>query len=135
MAEISKTFRFGDRVVNRIGYGAMHLAGPRVFGPPKDVCRLRTLTPQVRGLSNISNADRPPDPNTPIYNHVSIKLEFCDSRFVPQHTVASAVGDDRHAVDDLQRLLEKRHRPVHIFQPMPARRCGKQMRADFWEKM
>ncbi len=32
----SSTFRLGDRTVNRIGYGAMQLAGPGVFGPPKD---------------------------------------------------------------------------------------------------
>jgi len=30
------TFTLGDRTVNRIGYGAMQLAGPGVFGPPKD---------------------------------------------------------------------------------------------------
>lgn len=30
------TFNLGDRTVNRIGYGAMQLAGPGVFGPPKD---------------------------------------------------------------------------------------------------
>jgi pyridoxine 4-dehydrogenase len=30
------TFRLGDRDVNRLGYGAMQLAGPGVFGPPKD---------------------------------------------------------------------------------------------------
>ena len=30
------TFRFGTRHVNRIGYGAMQLAGPGVFGPPRD---------------------------------------------------------------------------------------------------
>lgn len=30
------TFRLGDRSVNRMGYGAMQLAGPGVFGPPKD---------------------------------------------------------------------------------------------------
>lgn len=29
-------FRLGDRTVNRIGYGAMQLAGPGVFGPPRD---------------------------------------------------------------------------------------------------
>ena len=29
-------FRLGDRTVNRLGYGAMQLAGPGVFGPPKD---------------------------------------------------------------------------------------------------
>lgn len=30
------TFSLGDRRVNRMGYGAMQLAGPHVFGPPKD---------------------------------------------------------------------------------------------------
>jgi aryl-alcohol dehydrogenase-like predicted oxidoreductase len=30
------TFSLGDRRVTRIGYGAMQLAGPGVFGPPKD---------------------------------------------------------------------------------------------------
>src|SRR6202000_1914928 len=29
-------FPLGDRKVNRMGYGAMQLAGPHVFGPPKD---------------------------------------------------------------------------------------------------
>jgi pyridoxine 4-dehydrogenase len=29
-------FRLGPRRVNRMGYGAMQLAGPGVFGPPKD---------------------------------------------------------------------------------------------------
>ncbi|NKI98434.1 oxidoreductase [Novosphingobium sp. SG707] len=30
------TFSMGDRIVNRMGYGAMQLAGPGVFGPPRD---------------------------------------------------------------------------------------------------
>ena len=30
------TFRLGSRTVERIGYGAMQLAGPGVFGPPRD---------------------------------------------------------------------------------------------------
>ena len=30
------TFTLGDRPVHRMGYGAMQLAGPGVFGPPKD---------------------------------------------------------------------------------------------------
>jgi len=30
------TFSLGDRTVRRMGYGAMQLAGPGVFGPPKD---------------------------------------------------------------------------------------------------
>ena len=32
----SCTFVLGDRPVKRLGYGAMQLAGPGVFGPPKD---------------------------------------------------------------------------------------------------
>ena len=38
MIDISKagTFALGGRVVQRLGYGAMQLAGPGVFGPPKD---------------------------------------------------------------------------------------------------
>ena len=30
------TYRLGDRHVHRMGYGTMQLAGPGVFGPPKD---------------------------------------------------------------------------------------------------
>src|SRR5262245_20572541 len=30
------TFTLGGRTVSRLGYGAMQLAGPGVFGPPKD---------------------------------------------------------------------------------------------------
>jgi pyridoxine 4-dehydrogenase len=38
MIDISKpgTFALGKRDVKRMGYGAMQLAGPGVFGPPKD---------------------------------------------------------------------------------------------------
>jgi len=32
----SGTFKLGDRTIHRMGYGAMQLAGPGVFGPPKD---------------------------------------------------------------------------------------------------
>src|SRR5436305_2311084 len=34
--ERAGTYALGDRVVKRLGYGAMQLAGPHVFGPPKD---------------------------------------------------------------------------------------------------
>ncbi|MBN9221494.1 MAG: aldo/keto reductase family oxidoreductase [Mesorhizobium sp.] len=38
MTDISKagTYKLGDRTVKRLGYGAMQLAGPGVFGPPRD---------------------------------------------------------------------------------------------------
>ncbi|MDE2017209.1 MAG: aldo/keto reductase, partial [Hyphomicrobiales bacterium] len=29
-------FKLGDRIVSRMGYGAMQLAGKGVFGPPRD---------------------------------------------------------------------------------------------------
>jgi pyridoxine 4-dehydrogenase len=34
--ERSDTFLLGDLRVKRLGYGAMHLSGPGIFGPPKD---------------------------------------------------------------------------------------------------
>jgi pyridoxine 4-dehydrogenase len=38
MTDIGKggAYMLGDRAVKRLGYGAMQLAGPGVFGPPKD---------------------------------------------------------------------------------------------------
>ena len=38
MTNLSKagTYRLGDRIVNRMGYGAMQLAGAGVYGPPRD---------------------------------------------------------------------------------------------------
>jgi pyridoxine 4-dehydrogenase len=35
-ATAAGTFTLGDRAVTRMGYGAMQLAGPHVFGPPRD---------------------------------------------------------------------------------------------------
>src|ERR1700752_125045 len=32
----AETYRLGDRDVRRMGYGAMRLSGPGIFGPPKD---------------------------------------------------------------------------------------------------
>jgi aryl-alcohol dehydrogenase-like predicted oxidoreductase len=34
--EGSGTFLLGDRLVKRLGYGAMQLSGPGIFGPPRD---------------------------------------------------------------------------------------------------
>lgn len=34
--EHSGSYKLGERTVKRLGYGAMQLAGPGVFGPPKD---------------------------------------------------------------------------------------------------
>jgi pyridoxine 4-dehydrogenase len=52
-------FRLGDRTVNRMGYGAMQLAGPRVFGPPKDrAAALAVLREAVAGgVNHIDTSD------------------------------------------------------------------------------
>lgn len=52
-------FRLGDRNVNRMGYGAMQLAGPGVFGPPKDhATALAVLRAAVEaGVDHIDTSD------------------------------------------------------------------------------
>ncbi|HET6389364.1 aldo/keto reductase family oxidoreductase [Hyphomicrobium sp.] len=53
------TFKLGSRVVKRLGYGAMQLAGPGVFGPPKDrdaaVAVLREAV--ALGVNHIDTSD------------------------------------------------------------------------------
>lgn len=55
----SGTFALGGRTVNRLGYGAMQLAGPGVFGPPKDhdgaLAVLREAVAQ--GVNHIDTSD------------------------------------------------------------------------------
>lgn len=53
------TFTLGDRAVKRLGYGAMRLAGPGVFGPPKDhAAALAVLREAVaRGVNHIDTSD------------------------------------------------------------------------------
>ena len=40
---MNKTSLMGDKPVNRIGFGAMQLAGPGVFGPPRDPDAVRAV--------------------------------------------------------------------------------------------
>jgi pyridoxine 4-dehydrogenase len=53
------TFRLADHIVNRMGYGAMQLAGPAVFGPPRDrstaVAVLREAI--ASGVNHIDTSD------------------------------------------------------------------------------
>ena len=53
------TVALGDRFVNRMGYGAMQLAGPGVFGPPKDRnAALAVLREAVAsGVNHIDTSD------------------------------------------------------------------------------
>src|SRR5690242_16698433 len=55
----SGTFTLGDRNVRRLGYGAMQLAGPGVFGPPKDrKAALAVLREAVAaGVNHIDTSD------------------------------------------------------------------------------
>jgi pyridoxine 4-dehydrogenase len=61
MTDISKAgqFTLGDRKVQRLGYGAMQLAGPGVFGPPKDRAgALAVLREAVAsGVNHIDTSD------------------------------------------------------------------------------
>jgi pyridoxine 4-dehydrogenase len=53
------TFRLAQHSVNRMGYGAMQLAGPHVFGPPKDrqaaIAVLREAV--AAGVNHIDTSD------------------------------------------------------------------------------
>jgi aryl-alcohol dehydrogenase-like predicted oxidoreductase len=61
MTNISKagTFRLGDREVKRMGYGAMQLAGPGVFGPPKDRAQAIAVLREAvaNGVNHIDTSD------------------------------------------------------------------------------
>ena len=55
----SGTFALGTRTVRRLGYGAMQLAGPGVFGPPKDPDAARAVlrSAVAGGVNHIDTSD------------------------------------------------------------------------------
>lgn len=55
----SDTYKLGHRSVKRLGYGAMQLAGPGVFGPPKDrAAALAVLREAIAsGVDHIDTSD------------------------------------------------------------------------------
>jgi aryl-alcohol dehydrogenase-like predicted oxidoreductase len=57
--ERSGTFQLGDLTVRRLGYGAMHLSGEGIFGPPKDRnAALAVLRKAVTsGVNHIDTSD------------------------------------------------------------------------------
>jgi len=57
--DLPRTFLLGHRKVNRLGYGAMQLAGPGVFGPPRDKeAAIGVLREAVaRGINHIDTSD------------------------------------------------------------------------------
>ncbi len=52
-------YTLGNRTVNRLGYGAMQLAGPGVFGPPKDHDAALAVLREVAacGVNHIDTSD------------------------------------------------------------------------------
>src|SRR6185295_17742350 len=58
-ATLAGSYRVGDLELNRIGYGAMQLAGPGVFGPPRDrAAAIDVLRSAVElGVNHIDTAD------------------------------------------------------------------------------
>lgn len=57
--DTSDTFKLGDRTVTRLGYGAMQLAGPGVFGPPKDRAQAIAVLREAvaSGVNHIDTSD------------------------------------------------------------------------------
>ncbi len=55
----TNTYPLGTRSVRRLGYGAMQLAGPGVFGPPKDPAAAQAVLRAVveSGIDHIDTAD------------------------------------------------------------------------------
>lgn len=53
------TYQLGDRTVRRLGYGAMQLAGPGVFGPPRDPEAARAVLRDAvaLGVNHIDTSD------------------------------------------------------------------------------
>src|SRR6202040_4056085 len=55
---MTKTSFLGDKPINRIGFGAMQLAGPGVFGPPGDPEAVRAVLKRAieLGVDHIATA-------------------------------------------------------------------------------
>jgi aryl-alcohol dehydrogenase-like predicted oxidoreductase len=58
-ASATEAYVLGDKPVNRLGYGAMQLAGPGVFGPPRDHdAAVAVLRAAIRGgVNHIDTSD------------------------------------------------------------------------------
>ena len=59
MSQPTLTYRLGDREVGRLGYGAMQLAGPGVFGPPADEAKAKQVLRDAvaAGVNHIDTSD------------------------------------------------------------------------------
>ena len=117
----SSTFLLGDRTVRRLGYGAMQLAGPHVFGPPRDhdaaIAVLRAAV--ERGVNHIDTSD--------YYGpHVTNRLirealyPYSDDLVIVTKLGARRGGDGSWlpamSADDLERGLEDNLRHLRLDQ-------------------
>jgi aryl-alcohol dehydrogenase-like predicted oxidoreductase len=80
-------------VLSRIGYGAIHLAGPRVWGPPKDIDAAVALLREAvaQGVNHIDTAD---------YYGPHITNQIVKKALHPYHdglTIATKIGYRRGA--------------------------------------
>ncbi len=105
------TFRLGDRIVNRIGYGAMQLAGPGVFGPPKDRDAAITVLREAIALG-VNHIDTSDYYGPHITNHI---IREAISPYPDDLLLVTKVGAKRGAdgswlpafdQDDLERAVE-----------------------------
>ena len=57
--EKSDTFKLGTHTIKRLGYGAMQLSGPGIFGPPKDPDAARAVLREAvtKGVDHIDTSD------------------------------------------------------------------------------
>ncbi|HEY0031893.1 MAG TPA: aldo/keto reductase, partial [Devosia sp.] len=57
--EYAGMFNLGNRSVKRMGYGAMQLAGPHVYGPPRDPDAASAVLREAiaQGIDHIDTSD------------------------------------------------------------------------------
>jgi hypothetical protein len=55
---MNKTTYLADKPINRMGFGAMQLAGPGVFGPPRDPAAARAVLRRAIELGSITSTLR-----------------------------------------------------------------------------
>jgi pyridoxine 4-dehydrogenase len=140
--EPSGTFLFGDRPVKRLGYGAMQLAGPGVFGPPKDRdAALAVLREAVAaGVNHIDTSDfygphvtnriirealHPYPDDLVIVTKIGAR-RGADASWIP----AFSADELTQAVHDNLRnlgldVLGRRQSPRHVRRPRPGRRVDR----------
>jgi len=55
----ANTYILGTKLINRMGYGCMQLAGPHVYGPPKDkIAAIKVLRSAIeQGVNHIDTSD------------------------------------------------------------------------------